>query len=485
MPIDVETALSPGWWMLRLARKLEYKQPDLELLDRHYRGNPPLPEGAENAQSAYKAFQKKARLNLAELAVDAVLDRMIPVGFQTGAEGDEAGDAEARKIWVANGLDVEATEVHRNMLVLRDGYVIVGAPDPETGIPVITAEDPRQVVSFHDPVQQRKIRAGAKFFHDPELERDFAYLYMPGHVFVASREARYTTKHPSVRFSSSGWEWDADRGGADGLALPDGNETAMPLVRFRNKSGLGEFETHIDVLDRINHMILQRMVIATFQAFKQRVLKVDPEDMPEKDPDTGEVIDYDKIFSADPGALWRLPATADIWESGQVDLQPILSSVKDDIQHFAAVTRTPLFYITPDAANGSAMGAEQMREGLVFKAKDRRRRAEPSWNQVMALAFRFQGDKARSELTSLRTIWEPEVRYSLAERADAASKAGTDIPWAEKMTSIWQYPPEKVAEMQAAHDAEVEAATPPPPVVIPPPALVPTDSAPVIELPRP
>ena len=470
MAIDVDTAQSPGWWMLRLARKLERKQPELDLLDRHYRGNPPLPTGAENAKSAYQAFQKKARLNLAELSTDAVLDRMIPKGFQTGASGDENGDEVARKIWATNGLEVESVEVHRNMLALRDGYVIVGGPDLETGIPVITSEDPRQVVTFHDPAQQRKIRAALKLFHDPEMGLDFAYLFLPGRVFVASNPASRTANHQTVNFSA-GWSWVEDRGGEAGQSLPAGSETQMPVVRFRNKSGMGEFETHIDILDRINHMILQRMVIATFQAFRQRAIQVDPADMPDKDPDTGRDIDYDKIFTADPGALWKLPMTATMWESSQVDLQPILSSVKDDIQHFCAVTRTPLFYVTPDAANGSAMGASMMREGLIFKAEDRIRRASAGWNQVMSLAFRFMGDSTRAELTSLRTLWQPAERFSLAERADAATKAGTDIPWAEKMTSIWQYPPEKVAEMQPLHDAEVKAATPP---VTPEPVPAPT-----------
>ena len=44
--------------------------------------------------------------------------------------------------------------------------------------------------------------------------------------------------------------------------------------------------------------MLQRMTIATIQAFKQRAFK----GLPKTDPDTGEEIDYDSIFTADPGA---------------------------------------------------------------------------------------------------------------------------------------------------------------------------------------
>jgi hypothetical protein len=478
--IDVLEARSPGWWLQRLARKLEDRQPRLERLDAYLRGDPPLPEGAEAAKKAYIHIQKKARLNLAELAVEAVLDRMVPIGFQTGEAEDKLGDAKAREIWVTNSLDVESTEVHRLMLGLGDGYTIIGAPDEDTGIPVITAEDPRQVVTFHDPAQQSKIRAGAKFFHDPEFERDFAYLYLPGHVFVATREAKSATANPTVRFSATAWDWDPDRGGAEGLPLPAGNENVMPLVRFRNKRGVGQFETHIDLLDRVNHMILQRMVIATFQAFKQRGIKVDPKDMPEKD-EQGRTIDYDAIFSADPGALWQLPQTAEMWESGAVDLQPILSATKEDKMDFAALTRTPLYWFIPDAANGSAEGAAVQREGSVNQAEDRIRRASAGWNRTMATAFRFMGDTKRAELTSLRTMWQPANRYSLAERADAGSKA-MDVPWETRMTDIWQFPPEKLEEMKAQRREDAALSTPPPPAL---PAVDPQpEPVPALELPR-
>lgn len=477
MPIDVDVARSPGWWLQRLAKKLEARQPRLDLLDSYLRGDPPLPEGAESARKAYISIQKKARLNLAELAVEAVLDRMVPTGFQVGTS-DNAGDVKVRKIWTSNSLDVESTEVHRLMLALGDSYTIIGAPDEETGVPVITAEDPRQVVSFHDPAQQSKIRAGAKFFHDPEFEQDFAYLYLPGRVFVAFREARHAAPNPTVRFSSSAWDWDASRGGPDGLPLPDGNDKVMPLVRFRNKRGVGQFETHIDLLDRVNHMILQRMVIATFQAFKQRGIKASAEDMPEKD-ENGVTIDYDEIFSADPGALWQLPPNADMWESGAVDLQPILSATKEDKMDFAALTRTPLYWFIPDAANGSAEGAAVQREGSVNQAEDRIRRASAGWNRTMSTALRFMGDTKRADLPSLRTLWQPANRYSLAERADAGSKA-QDIPWETRMTDIWQFPPEKLEEMKAQRlaDAELAASV----VTTPEPDVPPVDPAP--ELPR-
>src|SRR5690606_2312968 len=225
----------------------------------------------------------------------------------------------------------------------------------------------------------------------------------------------------------------------------------VPVVPFPNRPKLGravtrgEFETHLSVLDRINYTVLQRVEIATLQAFRQRALKGGP-----THDENGEEIDYDDIFAMEPGSIWHIPDTADLWESGQVDLGPIRMAIRDDIQDLAAVTRTPLFYLTPEAANGSAEGASLAREGLVFKAADRLAETTAPWARVMQLAFLFEGDEQRASLPDLEVLWAPPERHSLAERADAAAKAiAGGVPWRTVMTDIWQFDPAQVDRMEA------------------------------------
>lgn len=454
MPIDVRTQDSPGWWLQLLSDKLRRRQSRLARLHAYYEGNPPLPEGAQNARKAYKEFQKKARTNFAELCVEATLERMRPKGFRTAASGDENGDEAAKRIWKGNDLDVEMPEVFRSMLAMGDGYAIVG--QDETGQPVITAEDPRQVVTVHDPVRQRVCRAGLKLFHDPIEGLDLAYLYLPGVRFVAQRPASRSRR--TMRYGTATWEWDNDRGGVEGEAFDSEFDDVVPVVRFRNKRGIGEFEPHTDVLDRINHMLLQRMVIATMQAFRQRALKGDlPDVYPADHPQAGQKIDYDGIFEAEPGALWEIPEGVDLWESEVTDFSPVLKSVSDDVQHFAAVTRTPLYYMNPDAVNQSAEGASLAREGLVFKAEDRMARAESGLIDVMSLAFRFAGDPERADRDKLEVLWAPAERRSLAERADASVKAGSDLPWQAKAELIWQLDPATIKRYADLRQQEQDA----------------------------
>lgn len=456
MAIDITTPRSPGWWFNKLLIELLAKRPRLDRLDRYYDGDCDLPEGASsNVREAYRLFQQKARSNFSELIVEAVRERMQPLGFRTGAEGDELGDTEAWRIWQANALDADSSLVHRASLSMSDAYVIVGGPDPEIGAPRITPEDPRQVITAHDPVVKRRTIAALKIFHDDVENLDLAYIYLPGEVWRASRVA--TVGKGELPFDPSGWEWIDDTP----QPLP---AKVVPVVRFANRAKLtgqavGEFEDVLDDLDRINFMVLQRLVITAMQAYRQRAVKGE---LPDKDGE-GNDIDYNGIFRPDAGALWMLPEGVEIWESGQTDITGILNAVRHDIQDLAATTRTPLFYLTPDAANGSAEGASLAREGLVFKTSDRISQASESWERVMSLAFLFAGDQERASLGDMEVLWAPPERFSLAERYDAASKAqSAGVPWRTVMSDVLQFSPQAIDRMETERATDAFLAPVPP-----------------------
>jgi hypothetical protein len=479
VPIDTSVVESPGWWMKRLfGRLLETRRRyRLQLLLDYHRGNAPLPQGAENAREAFAAFQRKARSNFAELIVSAMSERMTPTGFQSAVDDDATGDAEVGALWTNAGLDVSAADVHDWMLALGEAYVIVGPVDEDTGAPLITAEDPRYMVGQSAADNPRRLLAALKVLHDDVAGEDRAYLYLPGQVWVAASPKRAGTFPTDLTvysgtggfigggvsaqsramaalptFSDQSWNWVEDRSGT----LPHGR---IPVVRFANKYELGEYELHLDLLDRINHQILQRMVIATMQAFRQRAVKGLPLIYPENHPQAGQEIDYSKIFTADPAALWQLPATAEMWESAVNDLRPILEAVSDDLEHLAAATRTPMHMLSPGGENQSAEGASLAREGLVFKVKDRISRTSYPWAQVMSLALQTLGQNDRADLSKLRTLWAPPDRLSLQEKADAASKLAAILPRRTLFISILGMTPDEAdrAMSEAADEALVAA----------------------------
>ena len=431
MAIDVKTPKSPGWWLKRCSDKLEVRRKRIDPLFARYEGNAPMPQSLRGAPEPAQRFYKTSRTNFAEMIVKAPRYRLRVVGILTATSGDEAGDVDAFGLWRSSGMHTEQHDVTRTALVAGDGYVLAAEYE---GAPAATAEDPRQVVTIHDPVRQAVIRAGAKFFHDDDEDVDLAYLYLPegdrGRRYVA-RRTRRTTSKATPRFGASGWEWSEDHGGEAGEPVP----VPMPLVRYRNEEGVGEFERHTDILDRIDHLILQGMVIAN---------------MPDVDEETGEEIDYNDVFLADPGALWKLPETAEMWESGAVDLTPITSMATKEIERLSAVTFTPMSMFTPEAANQSAAGASLVKEGLTTKVEDKQARFGEEHARVVALLGQIAERPGMTDPATIRIRWAPAERYSLAEMADAGPKAqASGMPWRTRMRRVWQMEPEDIARMES------------------------------------
>ncbi|MEU0078551.1 phage portal protein [Micromonospora tulbaghiae] len=439
MAIDVEKVRSPGWWLQRLFKKMNDRQrvARLQLLHDYLNGRPRLPQGAENVREMFTQFQKKACVNVPAVVVGSVSDRLTPIGFQTAADNDVSGDERAAQVWERADMSIVAADVHVMMLNLGEAFVIVGPVDEDTGVPVITAEDPRWMVAETDPAKPRKVLAALKVLWDDIDGVSRAYLYLPGRVFVAVKPSKTPVDRPV--FTPQTWSWDEAKGGAAGQQL---SHSRMPVVRFLNKDGAGEYEHHIDLIDRINHNILQRLVIASSQAFRSMAVS----GLPDVDED-GNEIDWSDAFVMMPGAMWQLPEKAEMWESQPTDLRPIIEASRDDFRQVSMATGTPMYMMVPDGQNQSATGAGMYREQLVFRAEDRLDRVRGRWSEVMSLAFLELGDTERADMEKLRSLWASVERLSLAERADAASKAQNDLPRRSRLIELWGYTPTQADRM--------------------------------------
>ena len=470
MAIDVKTPDSPGWWLARLYKKLDARRERVAKLYQRYEGNADLPETLNNAPEAAKAFFKACRTNYADTIVRSakyklevthvtITGRALPDGSDTAADSAAAAlsASAAYQAWKDAGMPIVADDCHRNAAIAGDAYAFAQMNAPVEGSgdeprPFATSEDARQAVTIHDPVDQSRIRAAGKFFRDTDEEMDYAYLIRPGVVYVARIKASGTGS-ASGKFSED-WDWDPERGGPTGMPLPAGFESTVPVVRYRNEEGVGDFEKHQEIFDRIDHLILQGMVIATLQAFKQRAIKADEDAMPEVDPETGERIDYDSMFTLSPDKLWQLPASAEMWESGAVDVTPISTLTRKDEERLSAVTFTPFSTFSLDGANQSANAADLIREGQVSKVGDKQKRFGPAHERLMAYLLRMANNDV--EERQVRVRWAPAARYGLQERAAAGQLAKqTGMPFPAIMTEVWQFPPEVVDEMESARQQEL------------------------------
>lgn len=460
MAIDAKTPGGPGWWMQRLFVMMQERNRNrLNNLFRYFDGTPPLVWGSTRTQSAFYQFQRTARTNFAELITLAPVDKEHVRTIRTAAEGDESGDPTAMKLWEYNGLECEQAEVYRLKKIGGESYVSIAAPAEGEEYSTICPEDPRQMITIQDPLKPWLAVAALKLWYDDAAQRDYAYLWLPGQMYVAYRDRKRAAGSTTIKFSPAGYDLapTVATDGYDGPLSETYATQVVPVVRFKNRDCIGEYEHHLDILDRINHVMLQGLVIATLQAFKQRALEV-VDKLPENDPATGEKIDYNAVFEADPGALWELPPGAKIWESGQADMTGITELGMKDIIRLSAVSRTPMSMLMPDSANQTAEGASNQKDGLTSKVEYDQRTDGRSWALALSIAFAFMKDDVRAKLEELKVDWFPAERYSLSEmtQADAAST----LPFEDKLRTIYQMTPREIANAKSnrAEDLAFQAA---------------------------
>jgi hypothetical protein len=235
---------------------------------------------------------------------------------------------------------------------------------------------------------------------------------------------------------------------------------------YNNPGGCGDYETHIDLINRINCGILERLVISAMQAFRQRVITGGQ--LQERDAN-GNQIDYAKVFAPAPGALWNLPKELEIWESTPMELTPILNASKEDIRTLSAVTCTPLPMLIPDNTNTSAEGAKATETGYLARCSDRLCEVKHAVEEVMKMALAMVGDPYDDSKDELCVLFQNPDRVTVQEKyaaALAAHNAGESWPSIER--NILGYSPEQIAQdrQDRIHESMLAATLPPIPTTI-------------------
>lgn len=402
----VEPPMSPGWWLRRLEAKLDERRPHVELLTRYYEGDHPLPVPHERLQAAYRRLLRSSRANWTGLIVEAVAERLHVEGFRL--ENVEGSDADAWALWQFNNLDADSELVHTEALVCGETYVCVWAnPTDPTAPPLITPEHPSQMIVEVDPADRRTVLAALKVWEDdlagPERRKN-ATLYLPDAIWKFEAPV-----------NSGVWGERAPM-----IVNPLGE---VPVVPFRNRptlmgGGRSEFEDVIDIQDRINKTIYDRMLASEYAAFRQRYvtgmeIPIDEQGRP-KAPFESAV---DRLWMAEDPAV-------QFGEFSPTELGPYIAAVQSDVVMMAAISRTPPHYLLGDLINLSGEALKAAEAGLTSKAAARCRQFGESWERVVRLAFAVVGDP-RAKVTDGEVIWRNVETRSEAELTDSLLKMQT------------------------------------------------------------
>lgn len=438
-----------------LTRRLDQRRPATSTLRSHVDGNAPLPEMTQETRQSWQAFQKRSRTNWGKLVVDCVVDRVIPNGITVKGDPKNPLAVQAQRIWRDNRMDSVIKDWVRSGLTFGQSYLTAwaeGVGENPADV-AITSDSPESMYVATNPLQQWRPEAALKTWRDLDAEEDYAMLWLKDRWVKFRRPAAITIERGVVsstmltNLAEGRWDRTGDEDRADGI----------PIVVFSNPGGVGEFEPHIDLINRINAGILERLVIMAMQAFRQRAITGGT--LPDRDED-GNQIDYSRVFAPAPGALWNLPEGLELWESEQVNVEPLLAAAKDDVRQLSAVTRTPLPVLMPDNQNQSAEGAKATDSGFVFRCRDRISEAKLGAEAILVKALRLDGATV-GDGDNVEVTFEFADRATLTEKYVAAKQAkDSGESWRGIQRNVLGRSPDQIAQdaIDQAQEALLTAA---------------------------
>lgn len=414
---DADSPRSPGWWLLRLGRRLRERHKDLLLYRDYYRGHHPLPNIPVDDVKAFREFQRRSRTNFCRLIVQATVARQVVLGV-TDANGDE--DRAAWTWFQQNRFDSRQKELYRLLLSTGWAYLMVGPHPADAQRPLITVEHPNEVIVERDP-ETGDVAAALKAWWDDIDKIGRATVYIGSEIHRFTTDAG--TPNRPLSFGARSW-------------TPVGNGTAQanrlgrpPVVAFERIPDLGEdpepdFWGVRDIQDRINMTVMNRAVVERYYANPQ-AYATGAQVKKKTDPVTGLEVAENPYPRGNHSVWINENPSGSFGQLQPADLLNLIKVNQMDISTMFVLTSTPTFYMPGggDLINVSTDTVNALESNHVAKVRELNTGLGEGLEEVAGLAARIAGDDRDFSEHEIR--WQDPRELNPAVLVDAAVKKKT------------------------------------------------------------
>lgn len=436
--------MTPAAWLAFLEPLLDEQAACVQIFQDYYDGKHRLQMATAKFREAFSRYFPPMANNWMQTVVDLPASRLTIQGFRINAKEGKpkvgpvrptglldvngnpippAGgqvpswelddDSDAWSIWQANNLDSTSRMLHTDAIKLGVSYVLVAPADPDLPSgdePLITPEHASQCYVYCSPVNRSHRLAGIKRWIDDVDGFAYCNIYLPDEVHQW-RSADPMKDRPTKKI-----QWTRIGGMSNPMGL-------VPLVPLENKpdllyGGRSDLEQAIPIQDAINKYCLDMQVSSEYHAYPQRYATgwERAKDRSGRDISGREV----EIYLAATRMIRTESKEAKFGQFEQGNVENYLRPIEMWVDHLAAQTQTPLYYLKGKMSTMSADAMHAQDQGLVDRCQNKILSFSDGWEEVMRLAFLAKGDKKRGTAQDAEVVWADVESKSLAVLVQAA-----------------------------------------------------------------
>lgn len=376
------------------------------------RGRPSLPP---NASAEVKEIGRNCVHNVLTLVLDAFVQNLSVVGFRSVS--DDANNA-AWERWQQQQMDARQAEIYSSAVKYGAGYVIAAASGSEL---VFKPRSPRQLIAIYSDARvDRWPQYALETWIDTTdaKPRRRGTFYDDVYRYPLDLGATSVAKDDEGQIRRSGITLGED---VIGDAEPHGGrfkgEPVCPVVRYINRRDAedlveGEIERLIPDQRAINEVNFDRLIVARFGAFPQKVI-------------TGWTGASDEVLKMSAArALTFDDETVKAFTLTAASLEPYNSLLEEMMQHVATRAQVSPAYIVGKLVNLSAEALAAAEANQQRKLAAMRESHGESHEQLLGLAAEMTGGEVDD---AAEVVWKDTEARSFGAIVDGILKLGQSL----------------------------------------------------------
>lgn len=428
MPLTLAAAVDLA---SRMHKKLQGRHSEIDRREAYFKGKHPLVFASEEWRKFHGRRFEEFADNWCEIVAASPAERIAVSGFRLGDDGEVLSDDERSLLvdWDVNDMVAQQRQGFLTSSWAARSAVIVWAD--EDGFPLVTWEDPEEVIVGYDP-ERRGVRSAAlKAWKDEDAGVEYATLYLPDELWKLQRNVgsgRIEVPSTAAREWGSHAQWQLRAGYSAAVPNP---LRRVPVVEFRNRPALdgdpvSEISGAMCMQDSINLLWSYLFGAADFASLPARVVMgQDPPQIPKLDAN-GAVVGYEPVpmEKVTAGRMLYLSGqntTISQWDAAKLDVFTEVITIA--VRHLAAQTRTPIHYIVGELTNVNGDTLIAGEAPLVKKCEDAQAGYTASVREVFALMALVRGKPELAKACrSGQVRWKDAETRTQAQASDAALK---------------------------------------------------------------